>query len=91
MGKTLRSHAHATLVTRLRQAREAAGLTQTDVAERLGRPQSYVAKTEGGERRLDVVEFVALAQAIEADPTVLVRAVARALRSKPDEAESRQP
>ena len=80
MGKTLRSDAHATLVTQLRQAREAAGLTQTEVAERLGKPQSYVAKTESGERRLDVVEFVALVQALNADPASLLREVGLALR-----------
>ena len=85
MGKTLRSHAHAILLNQLRQAREAAGLTQTDVAKRLGRPQSYVAKTEGGERRLDVVEFVALAQAIDADPAVLMLEIGRVLRQDLDE------
>jgi transcriptional regulator with XRE-family HTH domain len=41
----------------LRETRQAAGLRQTDVAERLGVPQSFVAKVEGGERRLDVVEL----------------------------------
>ena len=41
-------------------ARKAAGLTQHALARRLGRPQSFVAKYEGGERRLDVVEFVLL-------------------------------
>lgn len=91
MGKTLRSDAHVTLLTQLRQAREGAGLTQAAVAERLGKPQSYVAKTESGERRLDIVEFVALAQAIEADPATLVREVARALQSGPDKAEPRPP
>jgi transcriptional regulator with XRE-family HTH domain len=79
MGKTLRSDAHAILVTRLRQLRQQADLTQAEVAERLGRPQSYVAKTESGERRLDVVEFVALVQALDADPAAVVREVGRAL------------
>lgn len=72
MGKTLRSDAHATLVTLLRQAREDAGLTQAIVAERLGKPQSYVAKTESGERRLDVVEFVTLVRALGAEPALLI-------------------
>ena len=40
------------------EAREAAGLTQADVAKRLARPQSYVSKVEQGERRLDAVEFM---------------------------------
>jgi transcriptional regulator with XRE-family HTH domain len=41
----------------LRQVRMEAGLTQEGVAERLGRPQSFVSKYETGERRLDVLEL----------------------------------
>lgn len=53
-------------------ARIKAGLTQTKLAEELGRPQSFVAKYENGERRIDVLEFVAIAQAIGADPVALL-------------------
>ena len=42
----------------------AAGVTQTTLAERLGKPQSFVAKFEGLERRLDIVEFFAIADAL---------------------------
>jgi len=42
---------------RLREARQAAGLTQVEIARRLGKPQSYVSKCESGERRVDVVEL----------------------------------
>jgi transcriptional regulator with XRE-family HTH domain len=41
----------------LRQLREDAGLRQVDLAERLGKPQSYVSKYETGERRLDLLEL----------------------------------
>lgn len=41
----------------LRQAREEAGLTQVQVAEKLGRPQTWVSKCELGERRVDFVEL----------------------------------
>ena len=50
-----------------------AGLTQQELADRLGRPQSFVAKYEGGERRLDVIEFVEVSQAIGADPVRVLR------------------
>jgi len=60
----------------VRKRREAA-LTQTELAKRLGKPQSYVAKYEGGERRLDVVEFLAVCRALDVDPAILVRELAR--------------
>ena len=41
----------------MRQARNKAGLTQQELAKRLRKPQSFIAKYEGGERRLDVLEF----------------------------------
>ena len=44
----------------LRKAREDAGLTQLDVAERLGLYASFVSKCKSGERRLDVVELAEL-------------------------------
>lgn len=47
----------------LRRARESAGMTQRDAAERLGRPQSYVAKSETGERRVDAIELLQFAMA----------------------------
>jgi transcriptional regulator with XRE-family HTH domain len=46
----------------------AAGLTQDEVAGRLKRPQSFVAKYEGGERRIDVVEFIDIVRALEQEP-----------------------
>ena len=55
------------------RARKAAGLTQHQLARRLRRPQSFVAKYEGGERRVDVVEFIEICKAIEADPNKLFR------------------
>lgn len=48
---------------RLIQAREAAGLTQREAAALLGRAQSFVAKSESGERRVDVVELLEFAKA----------------------------
>ena len=55
------------------KARKAAGLTQHQLAKRLHKPQSFVAKYEGGERRVDVVEFIEICKAIEADPNKLLR------------------
>lgn len=64
------------LIEELRRVRLQAGLTQTVLAVKLGVAQSYVAKVEGAERRLDVVEFVRwldAANAFEERATVLER------------------
>ncbi len=50
-------------LTRLRLAREEAGLTQTQVAKKVARPQTWVSKCELGERRVDFVELEDLAAA----------------------------
>jgi transcriptional regulator with XRE-family HTH domain len=49
-------------LARLRAARLAAGLTQAEVARRLGKHQSLVSKSESGERRVDAVEFADFAR-----------------------------
>ena len=55
------------------EARTEAGLKQADVADRLGRPQSYISKIERGERGVDVIEFLEIAKAIGFNPTALLR------------------
>ena len=56
MDKSIFSRDYEVFVGRLRDARRALGLTQAQVAERLGQTQSFVSKCERGERRLDLVE-----------------------------------
>jgi transcriptional regulator with XRE-family HTH domain len=75
MAKAKFSSAYEKLRELLVKARLDAGLKQADVARALGVPQSYVSKVESGERRLDVVEFIAIAEAAKADPIKIVRAV----------------
>jgi transcriptional regulator with XRE-family HTH domain len=73
--KSLHLPEHRAFCGLLVAARQKADLTQHAVAQRLGRPQSFVAKIEGGERRLDVIEFIKFAKAIEADPVKILRAL----------------
>lgn len=73
--KSLRTARHRALCAALRNARRAAGLTQRGLAQRLKRPRSFVGKTEAGERRLDVVEFIWYANALRIDPLRLLAAV----------------
>jgi transcriptional regulator with XRE-family HTH domain len=57
MTKTIYTEKYKRVLERLLQARKEKGLTQSDVASALGKHQSYVAKCESGERRIDVVEL----------------------------------
>ena len=75
--KSIHSANQAAFCELLIAARKKAGLTQHDLAKRLKKPQSFVAKYEGGERRIDVVEFLTIARAIGADPLRILRALMR--------------
>jgi transcriptional regulator with XRE-family HTH domain len=72
----LYDHALAQLV----EARKKAGITQADLALKLERPQSFVAKYEGRERRLDVAEYLQIARELGADPFKMLRASEKAAR-----------
>jgi ribosome-binding protein aMBF1 (putative translation factor) len=52
----------------LKGLREAAGLTQRDLAGRLGKPQSWVARCETADRRVDVAEWVEWCLGCAVDP-----------------------
>lgn len=67
MPSSLHSQSYQVFRSLLISSREAAGLTQVQVAERLGKPQSFVSKYERGERRLDFSEFVELADVLGID------------------------
>ena len=58
----------ATLV----ESRKAAGISQQELARRLKRSQSFIAKIEVGERRIDVVEFIEIARALGREPVDLL-------------------
>lgn len=75
MRKTLRTQGHSRLIALLKEQRLRMRLTQQQVADQLGVPQSFEAKYEGGERRLDVLEFIEAAQALGADPQELFAVV----------------
>lgn len=56
----------------LREARVAGHITQEELGKALGRPQSFIAKVENGERRLDIVEFVYLCRLVDLDPVNII-------------------
>ena len=79
MRDTLRSPAQEQLRALLRRLRREARLTQAEVAARLEKPQSFVAKYEQGERKLSAVEFVYVARALGAKPESIIVQLASAI------------
>lgn len=75
MAKTLGTEQHKALIAMLIAKREAAGLTQAQLAEALGEYQSFVARLESGQRRVDVIELIELARILGFDATQAVTAV----------------
>ncbi len=59
-------------------ARKDANLTQASVAKAIQKPQSFVAKYENGERRLDVIEFLQISHVIGVDPCEILRQIEQA-------------
>lgn len=73
MTKSVFSNRYQILLTELVEARRLAGITQVELARKLKKPQSYISKVERGERRLDVIEFLDLAEAIGLEPDSVIR------------------
>lgn len=73
MGSTIHSDQYQALLELVREGRRKAGLSQSELAERLGRPQSWVSKVEIGERRLDLEELRRVCEALGLDLVKLVR------------------
>lgn len=73
--KSIHSEKQRKLCALLVDSRKKAGLTQQQLAKKLGRPQSFVAKYEGGERRLDVIELQEIAKVLKLDPAVLLKEI----------------
>lgn len=62
MNKSVYSKEYKDIIERLKTARIEAGFSQQEIADKLGKPQSYISKIESGERRLDVAEMKKFAQ-----------------------------
>ena len=71
--KTIYSTAYRRLVSRLREIREAAGISQPALAATLGWPQQRLSAVEAGARRLDIMEFLHLTGALGLSPEAAVQ------------------
>lgn len=67
LSKTLGTSRHRALIAFLTAKRHAAGMSQTDLAKALGEYQSFVARMESGQRRVDVIEYENLASILKFD------------------------
>lgn len=82
MPKTIFGGDHRHLVEVMVEARQKSGLTQAELAERVGKDQTFISIIERGQRRVDVLEFVALVRAMGGDPQ---RLFAEVLKRVPGE------
>ena len=73
VNKSVYSKEYKEIIGRLKKARIEAGLAQQKVAERLGKPQSYISKIESGERRLDVAEIKKFAVIYKKDVSFFIK------------------
>ena len=73
MSRSLDDPRYESLIKLLRSKRLESDLTQIDVADAMGKSQSFVAKIEGLERRLDVLEFIDLCRTLAIDPKTVLR------------------
>jgi len=67
----------------LRSIRKEASLSQQGLAQRLGKPQSFVSKYESGERRLDILEVLLVCQAVGMPFVLFARRLEEALSGLP--------
>jgi transcriptional regulator with XRE-family HTH domain len=79
MPKSIYSAEQQKLQELLRQIREDAGVTQTELAAKLDRPQSFVSKYESGERRLDILELREVCKTLKLTFLDFVRRLERSL------------
>jgi ribosome-binding protein aMBF1 (putative translation factor) len=69
------SETYERLRSLLVEERKKSGLSQQEVADSLGRPQTYVSKCERGTRRMDVVEFLEMAEVVGFDPVAVIKQI----------------
>ncbi len=77
--RTTHSPLYRKIIAVLVDTRKQKGLTQVDLAGRLGKPQSFVSKFENGERRIDAAEFIEICLALQVDALTLLSPIWQAV------------
>ena len=75
MGRHLRSARHRALIAAIVEAREATGLSQREFAAKLKRSNNFVWRIEAGERQVNVLDFIEIANAAGLEPAELMNRV----------------
>ncbi|MBK5144839.1 helix-turn-helix transcriptional regulator [Budviciaceae bacterium BWR-B9] len=70
------------VIKALREVRIEKNITQASLAQALKRPQSFIAKVENGERRLDVIEFLHIAYLLSIEPEAILKDILTKIQSK---------
>jgi transcriptional regulator with XRE-family HTH domain len=83
MEKSIYTREYKVLLRLLRETRERAGVTQVELARRLGQTQSFVSKIELGDRRLDLVQLRTFLAALDVRLARFVRRFEDALADRP--------
>ena len=82
MEKSIHSVQYAVFLKVLRKARKRAGLTQTELARKIGETQTFVSKCERGERRIDIIELRTFCKAFGTSLSQFVSALERAMKGR---------
>jgi transcriptional regulator with XRE-family HTH domain len=67
MASSIFDEEHGRLVALLIAARKKSGLKQAELGKRVGKSQSFISMIERSQRRVDIVEFIALSRAMDQD------------------------
>lgn len=78
MAKSQHATSYRNVPGMLRAMREQAGLTQRDLAGKVRRSQPWVHKSEIGERRVDISEFLIWCVACDVDPEAAFKRLVKA-------------
>lgn len=84
MPKSVFTDGYDTFLDMLVEARKNAGITQVELAKRLNRPQPFVSYFERGERRIDVIEFFAIARQLDIEPVQFLAKLEKRLPKRID-------
>ncbi len=81
MEKSIYTDEYGVLLEQLAALRQKSGITQVELAKRLGQSQSYVSKVERGDRRLDVIQLRTIVQTLGSTLPEFINALEKKLRS----------